>query len=64
VGAHDKVTAWSNRSHHRHRPAAHRPHPRSNPATYTKLFDLIREVFADTKEARAFGSPPVASPST
>ncbi len=29
--------------------------PRSNPATYTKLFDLVREVFADTKEARAFG---------
>jgi excinuclease ABC subunit A len=29
--------------------------PRSNPATYTKLFDLVREVFAGTKEARAFG---------
>ncbi|MBK6695480.1 MAG: excinuclease ABC subunit UvrA [Myxococcales bacterium] len=29
--------------------------PRSNPATYTKLFDLIRDVFAQTKEARAFG---------
>ncbi len=29
--------------------------PRSNPATYTKLFDLIRDVFASTKEARAFG---------
>jgi excinuclease ABC subunit A len=32
--------------------------PRSNPATYTKLFDLIREVFAETKEARAFGYGP------
>jgi excinuclease ABC subunit A len=32
--------------------------PRSNPATYTKVFDLIREVFADTKEARAFGYGP------
>lgn len=29
--------------------------PRSNPATYTKLFDGVREVFAKTKEARALG---------
>jgi excinuclease ABC subunit A len=29
--------------------------PRSNPATYTKVFDLIRDVFAQTKEARAAG---------
>lgn len=29
--------------------------PRSNPATYTKLFDYIREVFANTREARAAG---------
>ncbi|WP_434381398.1 excinuclease ABC subunit UvrA [Melittangium boletus] len=29
--------------------------PRSNPATYTKLFDSIREVFALTTEARTFG---------
>jgi excinuclease ABC subunit A len=32
--------------------------PRSNPATYTKLFDFIREVFAQTPEARAFGYQP------
>ncbi len=29
--------------------------PRSNPATYTKVFDLIREVFASTKEAKLTG---------
>jgi excinuclease ABC subunit A len=32
--------------------------PRSNPATYTKVFDHIREVFAQTPEARAFGYQP------
>ena len=29
--------------------------PRSNPATYTKIFDEIRKIFASTKEARAKG---------
>ena len=29
--------------------------PRSNPATYTKVWDLIREVFASTNEAKASG---------
>lgn len=29
--------------------------PRSNPATYTKLFDDIRELFANTKDAKLFG---------
>ena len=29
--------------------------PRSNPATYTKVFDLIRQVFAQTKGARLRG---------
>jgi excinuclease ABC subunit A len=32
--------------------------PRSNPATYTKVFDCIRDVFAQTPEARAFGYQP------
>jgi len=29
--------------------------PRSNPATYTKIFDEIRKIFASTKEARVRG---------
>jgi len=29
--------------------------PRSNPATYTKIFDPIRQAFAETKEARVRG---------
>ncbi|MDF1564663.1 MAG: excinuclease ABC subunit UvrA [Deltaproteobacteria bacterium] len=32
--------------------------PRSNPATYTKVFDAIRKVFATTPEARAYGYQP------
>jgi excinuclease ABC subunit A len=32
--------------------------PRSNPATYTKAFDIVRDVFAMTTEARAFGYKP------
>ena len=32
--------------------------PRSNPATYTKIFDLIRNLFANTLEARARGYKP------
>ncbi|MDR0462640.1 MAG: excinuclease ABC subunit UvrA [Pseudomonadales bacterium] len=29
--------------------------PRSNPATYTKIFDYIRKIFADTMEAKVRG---------
>lgn len=32
--------------------------PRSNPATYTKVFDYIRKVFANTKEAHIRGYQP------
>src|SRR4029078_12063374 len=32
--------------------------PRSNPATYNKAFDAIRDVFAQTAEARAYGYQP------
>jgi excinuclease ABC subunit A len=32
--------------------------PRSNPATYTKLFEAVRDLFAETKEARARGFGP------
>jgi excinuclease ABC subunit A len=32
--------------------------PRSNPATYTKVFDEIRKVFAGTKEAKVRGYKP------
>src|SRR5665647_2083615 len=32
--------------------------PRSNPATYTKVFDEIRTVFAETKEAKIRGYKP------
>jgi excinuclease ABC subunit A len=32
--------------------------PRSNPATYTKVFDAVRDVFAMTQEARTYGYRP------
>jgi excinuclease ABC subunit A len=32
--------------------------PRSNPSTYTKLFDQIRSLFAETREARTYGYGP------
>jgi excinuclease UvrABC ATPase subunit len=32
--------------------------PRSNPATYTKIFDDIRQIFANTKESKARGYMP------
>ncbi len=32
--------------------------PRSNPATYTKCFDLVRSLYAKTPEARTYGYAP------
>jgi excinuclease ABC subunit A len=32
--------------------------PRSNPATYTKLWDHIRTIFAETRESKLFGYTP------
>jgi len=29
--------------------------PRSNPATYTKLFDVVRDIYANTREAKSLG---------
>lgn len=32
--------------------------PRSNPATYTKIFDMIRKIYANTRDAQARGYKP------
>ena len=32
--------------------------PRSNPATYTKVWDLIRKVFSESREAKTYGFAP------
>ena len=37
--------------------------PRSNPATYTGVFDEIRKVFANTRDARSAATRPAASAS-
>ena len=36
--------------------------PRSNPATYTGVFDHIRKLFAETSEAKCEATPPADSP--
>jgi excinuclease ABC subunit A len=56
VGAHDRVTGFEHVDKVidiDQQPIGRTP--RSNPATYTKIFDGIRQVFAKTSEARAYG---------
>ncbi|MGW4412775.1 hypothetical protein ACWEJ6_52950 [Nonomuraea sp. NPDC004702] len=38
--------------------------PRSNPATYSKAFDIVRRLFARTDVVRGAGSMPLGSAST
>ena len=38
--------------------------PRSNPATYTGVFDHIRELYSRTRRAVHAATSPAASPST
>ncbi len=38
--------------------------PRSNPATYTGVFDHVRKLFAETTEAKVAATCPAGSPST
>ena len=59
VGDHDQSLGLErDRQGHRHRPEPDRPDPAHNPATYTKLFDLIRDFFALLPEARMHGYTP------
>ncbi|MBN2193000.1 MAG: excinuclease ABC subunit UvrA [Polyangiaceae bacterium] len=56
VGAHDRIDgieALDKVIHIDQAPIGRTP--RSNPATYTKAFDLVREIFAATPNARAAG---------
>ena len=56
VGAHDRVTGIQNVDKViliDQQPIGRTP--RSNPATYTKLFDHVRALFAQTQEARKYG---------
>lgn len=58
-GQHDKLTGWANidRIIEVDQSPIGRT-PRSNPATYTGVFDLIRDLFTKTKEAKIRGYKP------
>ncbi|MEM1355342.1 MAG: excinuclease ABC subunit UvrA [Planctomycetota bacterium] len=58
-GLHDKLTGWANidRIIEVDQSPIGRT-PRSNPATYTGVFDLIRDLFTKTKEAKIRGYKP------
>jgi excinuclease ABC subunit A len=59
VGAHDRIDGLDriDKAIHIDQSPIGRT-PRSNPATYTKAFDAIRQIFAMTPESRAFGYRP------
>ncbi len=58
-GAHDKLTGWTNidRIIEVDQSPIGRT-PRSNPATYTGVFDMIRDLFTKTKESKIRGYKP------
>ncbi|RMA97804.1 excinuclease ABC subunit UvrA [Hydrogenothermus marinus] len=59
IGKHDKIDGWGNIDkviNVDQSPIGKTP--RSNPATYTKVFDLIRNLFASTPEAKLRGYKP------
>jgi len=58
-GAHDKLNGWTNidRIIEVDQSPIGRT-PRSNPATYTGVFDMIRDLFTKTKEAKIRGYKP------
>jgi excinuclease ABC subunit A len=56
--AQDRRGPRAPRQGHQHRPEPHRAHPRSNPATYTGVFDHVRKLFAATQEAKVRGYLP------
>jgi len=58
-GLHDKLTGWTNidRIIEVDQSPIGRT-PRSNPATYTGVFDMIRELFTKTKESKIRGYKP------
>jgi len=63
-GEHDALGAGPDRDRAINRPVAHRPHAAVEPATYTGVFDHIRELFAETSLSKQRATPRAVSPST